>query len=192
VAAWEFRGESAPAEPRLSATPAGHKPPVVYDLAVHPDGPEVVYQDRDGRLHAWKVRGENPPHPLKPASRVELRALHFDAAGKRLTYVTPRGTLAVLDWPGGAVRDTGLKAFQIALSPDGRHAATSNADHEILVYDLTAGREVLRLPSARSDVWSLAWSPGGHLAAGLSDGGLLLWDLEQVRARLREFGLPAP
>src|SRR5262249_54573801 len=156
------RGVPAPAEPRLSATPAGHKPPVVYDLAVHPDGPEVVFLDQDGRLHAWKVRGDGPPRKVGPRALVELRALHFDATGKRLTFLTPRRTLAVWDWPGGPVRDTGLKAFQLALSPDGRYVATSNVDQEIVIYDLTAGREFLRLPSARNDVWSLAWSPDGH------------------------------
>jgi WD40 repeat protein len=191
VAAWQLQGEVLAGEPRLSARPVGQPSPGVYDLAVHPDG-EAVFQDKAGRLQTWTVRAGDRPRTLGLTARKELRALHFDGTGKRLTFLTPRGTLAVLDWPGGSVRDTGLKAFQFALSPDGRYAATSNADQEVVIYDLAAEREVLRLPSARNDVWGVAWSRDDRLAVGLSDGGLVLWDLKQVRARLREFGLPEP
>jgi WD40 repeat protein len=189
VAAWGLQGEVLAGEPRLSTRPVGYPSPVVYDLAVHPDG-EAVFMDKAGRLQAWTVREGDRPRTLGLTARQEMRTLHFDGTGKRLTFLTPRRTLAVLDWPGGAVRDTGLKAFQFALSPDGRYAATSNVDQEVVIYDLAAGREVLRLPSARNDVWGVAWSRDDRLAVGLSDGGLVLWDLKEVRARLREFRLP--
>jgi WD40 repeat protein len=52
---------------------------------------------------------------------------------------------------------------------------------------------VVTLPPETGDVWSLAWSPDGRrLAVGLSDGGLAVWDLDEVRARLAEFGLAVP
>ena len=63
----------------------------------------------------------------------------------------------------------------------------------MVLYDLEAGRPAYALPAEGGDVWGLAFSPDGTLlAVGLSDGGVALWDLEQVRARLAEFGLPAP
>jgi serine/threonine protein kinase/WD40 repeat protein len=191
VAAWDLRDGPTLGGRRLIATPLGQTSPFVVDMAVHPDRPEVVFLERGGRLHCWTVGEDTEPRELPCKIRSELRTLHFDRAGKRLTCLTPHGTLGVLDWPGAAVRDTRLEAvFHLALSPDGRWVATASADHEIVVYDINAGREALRLPSERSDVWSLAWSSEGCLAAGLSDGGLVVWDLEQVRARLREFGLP--
>jgi WD40 repeat protein len=53
--------------------------------------------------------------------------------------------------------------------------------------------EILALTPEESDIWGLAWSPNGtRLAVGLSDGGLAVWDLDQVRSRLAEFGLPMP
>jgi tetratricopeptide (TPR) repeat protein len=56
-----------------------------------------------------------------------------------------------------------------------------------------SGREVFTLPPEGSDIWCLAWAPDGKkLAVGLSDGGVAVWDLEQVRARLAEFGFDAP
>ncbi len=71
--------------------------------------------------------------------------------------------------------------------------AATNPAHAIVLYDVTAGREIFSLPAEGSEVWGLAWSPdGGRLAVSLSDGGLALWDLEQVRARLTEFGIDVP
>jgi serine/threonine protein kinase/WD40 repeat protein len=201
VVAWEVRpGEDWPL---TDATPGTQRPPHVVDLAVHPEGPTAVFVDFLGLLYRWDVRGDQGVfRRLEWADEsirasVQLRALHFDTAGKRLTFTTPAGTLAVFDWPNGPVRDTRLNAWQLALSPDGRWAATSNANskgtEEIVVYDLQAYREILRLPGEGSDIWCLAWSADGRrLAVGTSDGGVALWDLEAVCARLQEFGLPLP
>jgi serine/threonine protein kinase/WD40 repeat protein len=167
--------------------------PGVYDAAVHPNGEDVVLLDGEGRLHRWNLTRGVTARPLDVPARLELRCLHFDDRGERLTFVTRRSTLGVLDWRGGAVRDTGLRAFQLALSPGGRWAATSSPEEGVVIHDLEENREALRLPSQGNDVWGLAWSPdGGRLAVGLSDGGVAIWDLEQVRARLEELGLPAP
>ncbi len=39
-------------------------------------------------------------------------------------------------------------------------------------------------------IWSLAWDPGGRrLALGLADGGLVIWNLPEVRAHLARLGL---
>src|SRR5262249_56285822 len=56
-----------------------------------------------------------------------------------------------------------------------------------------SGREMLGLAPEGGDVWCLAWAPdGSKLAVGLSDGRVAVWDLEQVRARLAEFGFDSP
>src|SRR5262249_54365100 len=124
----------------------------------------------------------------------QLRSLHFSPAGEAFTFVTGAGTLATWDWPRGAVaRDTGQPVYHLALGAGGRWVAASTSARAVLVYDLHEGRAALTLPPEENDVWSLAWSPDGtRLAVGLSDGGLAVWDLEQVRARLAEFALAAP
>jgi WD40 repeat protein len=159
----------------------------VYDLAWHPREPAIVFLSQAGRLYRCDVLKDTAPRALGPA-KMELRALQFDPSGQHFTYVTSGGTVGVCHWETGTTWDTDQKAFQIALY---RHwLATPGPAHEVVLYDLRSRRKVLILPAEGCDIWSLAWSPNGRrLAVGLSDGGLAVWDLEQVRARLMEFGI---
>jgi tetratricopeptide (TPR) repeat protein len=85
------------------------------------------------------------------------------------------------------------RAETVAVSADGRWAAVGGAGQSVTVADLVSGREILALPPEGSDVWCLAWAPDGtKLAVGLSDGGVAVWDLEAVRARLVDFGFDSP
>jgi WD40 repeat protein len=161
----------------------------VYDVAVHPNGADVVFLDKQGRLFTWDLRGGAPPRRLEAASQVELRCLNFDAAGTFLTFVTRHRTVAVWDWRRGVARDTGQKSYHLALSPDGRRVATPRQSQGVVIYDLKNAQSVVNLPAEGGDVWSLAWGPEGErLAVGTSDGAVVIWDLAAVRARLAEFG----
>ena len=61
------------------------------------------------------------------------------------------------------------------------------------IYELETGKRVLALPPEESDIWGLAWAPDGRrVAVSLADGGVAVWDLEQVCARLAEFGIDRP
>src|SRR5262249_15283665 len=130
------------------------------------------------------------PRRLGVRARVELRGLAFDAAGAGLAYVRPDGRLGFLDWATGTTRATACKARHPALDRGGRWVATPSPSWEVVLHDVRAD---LTRPTEGSEIWSLAWAPDGtRLAVGLSDGGLAVWDLEQVRVRLAEFGLEAP
>jgi WD40 repeat protein len=83
-----------------------------------------------------------------------------------------------------------LCAKGLAFSIDGQTlAASSHLNHEILLWDVTAGRERARLRAHASPVISLAFSPDGRsLASGShGDDAIVLWDLatSQPRQRLR-------
>jgi WD40 repeat protein len=161
---------------------------MVYDLTFHPGETDLVLLSDDSRLHVAPVNQTGKGRALNGRAQTGLRHLQFDASGERLTFITAEHTLGVLDWQSGAVRDTGHKVFHVALAADGVRAAASSPDHEVTVYDLPSGREVLKLPAEGSDIWGLTWSrDGARLAVGLSDGCVAVWDLQQVRARLSEF-----
>ena len=58
------------------------------------------------------------------------------------------------------------------------------------IWDLDRGKLLIALPDEPTSVWNLAWSPrGDRLALGLSDGGIVLWDLREIRAQLAALGL---
>jgi serine/threonine protein kinase/WD40 repeat protein len=166
---------------------------LVYDLAIHPGTDTIVFKGFAAQLQRADPQRDDESQPMPIAAQVVLRGLHFDAAGRRLTYVRPDRRLGVWDWHGETVLSTGPKVFQLALDPAGCWAATSTDDQRVLVCDVAAGRPVLALPPEGSDVWAVAWSPDAtRLAVGMSDGGVAVWDLEQVRTRLSEFGLAIP
>jgi serine/threonine protein kinase/WD40 repeat protein len=172
--------------------------PNVYDLAFHPGGSSLVYlaqAEKQGRGELFRLDlGAEAGRPLGVCARLQVRGLNFDPAGRLLTFVSPAGTLKRWDWDNGAaVPGPAVAACQWAPSPDGRWAAASGTDNGVAVYDLASGARGLALPPEENDVWSIAWAPDGQrLALGLSDGTVAVWDLEQVRARLADFGIDAP
>jgi serine/threonine protein kinase/WD40 repeat protein len=164
----------------------------VIDLAVRPGGSELIHLDRSGQLYSLDLARADEPRLLGDA-RVALRSLHFTPAGDRLTFVSQGGTLGLWDWETKAAGDTRRRAESVGVSADGRWAAVGGPGQCVTVSELVSGREVFTLPPEGSDIWCLAWSPDGtKLAVGLSDGGVAVWDLEQVRARLAEFGFASP
>ncbi len=51
-------------------------------------------------------------------------------------------------------------------------------------------KPLFTLPSERSPIKSVSWSPDGkRIAVGLSDGGVSIWDMESVKKQLTEIGL---
>jgi serine/threonine protein kinase/WD40 repeat protein len=168
----------------------------IIDFAVHPGGKHMVVMGRSGELYRGgsALRQVRIARRLGVRARIHLRSLHFDRTGRRLLFVSAAGTLGIWDWEKKAAEPpTDQSAVHLALSPDGRWAATPGPEQGLVVYDLERRRQVLALPPEGSDVWSLAWSPDGtRVAVGLSDGGLALWDLRAVGGRLAEFGIAVP
>jgi serine/threonine protein kinase/WD40 repeat protein len=173
--------------PAVMASGPG-KAPGVYDLDVHPGGRDLVFLDQTGRLYHQKMPSAEVPLPLNAPSKVQLRSLHFDRDGRRLTFVGNNDKLGVWDWANGTSRITDQQAFLVSLEASGRWVAATLSKQGVVVYDLVNDRKFLTLPPEISDVWSLAWSPGGtQLAAGLADGTVVIWDLARVGEVLAAF-----
>jgi WD40 repeat protein len=76
----------------------------------------------------------------------------------------------------------------VALSADGVWPAT--AGKRTAVWDVRSHQPVLELPEQHSTVWAMAWSPDRELlAVGSSDGGLVIWNIQEVLSQLRKLGL---
>jgi serine/threonine protein kinase/WD40 repeat protein len=214
VVAWTVRRTSGRVELSRLCTVATEPDTLgAVDLVIRPGGRELIFLDRRGRMYSYDLASANNPRLIGNA-RVALRSLHFAPGGDRLAFLTTGGTLGLWDraittselpeeeTPQEAANvkvaidgatDTHRPGGDIAVSADGRWAAVSSAERGIKIVDLVSGREVFTLPQEAGEIWSLAWAPNGtKLAVGTADGGLALWDLEQVRARLAELGLESP
>jgi WD40 repeat protein len=134
----------------------------------------------------------------RPFSGPELligwHALAF-RSDRELVYVTKDGTAVVWDVVADRrVRSIGrpgtFESNFIAVSPGGRWLAAEATPSSVAVADLERGEVAFAFREERSPIWSLAWSRDARrLAVGLSDGGLVVWDLDEVRTRLAAIGL---
>jgi serine/threonine protein kinase/WD40 repeat protein len=171
----------------------------VYDLAIHPNGAELAFLDQSradlsGRIFVYDFAHAAVPRMLPVRARVQIRGLQFDPASERLLYTSSEGAIGIWDWRQAAVvPPAGRKALHLAVSGDGQWIATASPEHEVVVYDRDAERPILTLPAESSEIWCLAWRPDGtQLAASLSDGGVVIWNLEEVRVQLAQFKVALP
>jgi WD40 repeat protein len=75
----------------------------------------------------------------------------------------------------------------IAMSEDGLHLLTADADGTVLLWDSKTGREIRRLETHSGFVSSVAFFPASrNILTGGSDGSVRLWDLDSGR-ELRQF-----
>ena len=167
----------------------------VNDLAIHPGGAELVW--RNFEFGAVRLRSARTRRRPLPAARCRIsEACTLTPPATTSGSSPPTSGWVWSGWSDG----TGRPAYRTwrlrfpSPSPDGRWLATlDRACGPVIVYDFASGREWAALPPQAAEMWALSWSPDGtRLAAGLTDGGVVVWDLEQVRARLAEFGIELP
>ena len=156
-----------------------------------PDGATIATIQTDGRVALRCAAGGASALSFLDLGGPAL-ALAFSPDGRSLAVGGVGADLFLYDvGAGGAGHPLGMpiRLFSgLAVSPDGRLlAASSSLDHEILLWDLAAGRERARLRGHGSPVLSLAFAPDGRsLASGAArDGAIILWDLASDRPRRR-------
>jgi hypothetical protein len=119
---------------------------------------------------------------LVTPSTQSLEAVAF--ARDRLLAAGADGTLRVVDPTTGAETaraDVGVALRLLAIAPDGRHAATADAERVVRVHRLPDASVVERLDGHRANVAVLAWGTGQTLLSGDTDAMLAVWDVPAVR-----------
>ena len=118
-----------------------------------------------------------------------MAALAFSADGKRIAAGCADRTARV--WDAGTwkpiqdpLRHT-HPVRAVAFSPDGNRLACGMAEGSIdrwikaqgvRVWDLTTGKEAVRLDGANDTGWVLAFSPDGNTLVAGGDGVVRFWD----------------
>jgi Cu/Ag efflux protein CusF/outer membrane protein assembly factor BamB len=134
-----------------------------------------------GAIGIVDLSGDGAPRVATPSLQ-PVEALAF--AGDRLVSAGSDGTLRAFDPATGRETDrfsVGTPLVALAISPDGRHAATADNAHELRIHHLPDGVIVDRLAWHRATIGVLAWGAGGTLVAGDNDGELAVWDVPAAR-----------
>ncbi|MBF2086740.1 AAA family ATPase [Thermoleptolyngbya sp. C42_A2020_037] len=74
--------------------------------------------------------------------------------------------------------ETFSQILAIAFSPDGKLLATGDVNHEIHLWQVSDGKQLLSLRVDEGWVWSVAFSPDGRTLASSANRSVHLWDLQ--------------
>jgi serine/threonine protein kinase/WD40 repeat protein len=168
------------------------KIPIVLSVAINPNSLGYAALTWDNRL-LWNDLTENRDPVIldDQLAKGGVDALQFDRQGKVLHFATRRGTLRSVDVvTRQAVHETSnLSLASFAITADGHWAAINSST----VYDLQMNCTLFTLPPEANGVWDTRWSPDGtKLALGTPNGLVGIWNIDEVRARLAEFGIKVP
>jgi WD40 repeat protein len=173
----------------------------VHCLALAPDGKVLATGDEAGVLRLWDRATGNLLRTMQ-VSNERMRALAFMPDGQTIVVATGK-TVRFLDLATSAEQKAlrGLTSWVdgVALSPDGRNLAVGSfvregysdegnqADRpgEVLLWDLTAGKELRRLRAHTGGVNTMGFTPDGKTlaTAGGFDKTIILWDVAAGKER---------
>jgi WD40 repeat protein len=182
------RGDVAPEERVAVAMNPG-----LYDVAGRPNSTELAVLDASGRVFVYDLDRPAEPRALAIPAAPALLNFHFDSTGKVLWFRTRSGETVAWDWVNGEQATWAVPVpshLGYCMTADDRSVAYLNRSGEFILATVKSGQKFLRLPAERRWAWTQAWSPDGtRVAVGFADGGIIVWNLPEVYARLKEFGI---
>jgi serine/threonine protein kinase/WD40 repeat protein len=167
----------------------------VRDVCFSPQGDKLAWIDwSKSQIHLWDLAAGRPCPVPDERTNTSQTTLSFWRDGDHLLYIDRNGIPklwnAVTQVAAPCVDATFSGVGKIAASWDGKWLAAVRAGTEVTLVDLDTKRIFGTLPAQGSVIWGLAWSPQGErLSLGLADGGLVVWDIAEIKSQLHEFGL---
>jgi WD40 repeat protein len=138
----------------------------ILDLAVTPDGQNVVTANGDQTISVWET-----------LTGKECLQIKLQSDGEK--PLLPPGIM------------TQRSAFALAISADGR-TLVSGIDRQIHLFDLRSGKELGRFKGHQGTVVSLAFAPDNQtLVSGSADTTALVWDGSRFIKKPSTLDLPA-
>ena len=154
----------------------------LVSLAISPDGTRIASGAEDHTLRIWDAASGNEL-PVLRGHENTIWSLAFSPDGRRIASGSSDGTARVWDPATGEVlgvlRHDAI-VWGVVFSRDGQQVVTACNDGALRMWDAaTAAQEAV----IERDFWpaALAFSPGGALAIGATDGNVRMWDIAAGR-----------
>lgn len=75
-------------------------------------------------------------------------------------------------------KETFSQILSVAFSPDGKLLATGDVNHEIHIWQVVDGKQLLTCKVNQGWIWSVAFSPNGRFLASSANRTVNLWDIQ--------------
>jgi WD40 repeat protein len=168
-----------------------------YALAFSPDGRSIAAGSADDNVYIWTLEDDTLTATLPQPAPVT--SLAWDARGGRLATADANDVARIWVLPGPVLAAAPGSVFAAAFGPGapGRVLAVASAPPDgrgqVRLWNVAdpARPVALGSPLTAADALdgTVAYGPGGRLAAGSADGTVQLWD---VRTAARPVRLPSP
>ena len=166
----------------------------IYSVAFSPSGDELAAGSADNNAYVWNLPGgtlaATLPHPAPVLS------VAYGPGASTLTTADADGVARVWTLPGPVVPGPPGSIFTVAFGPGGEDlvmaSAIANGPGFVQLWDAAdPGQPVALGPPVESGHLdgTVAYGPGGRLAAGGDNGSIQLWDVRDPR---HPVPLPAP
>ena len=85
--------------------------------------------------------------------------------------------------------DERMHSFHIAIDPTGRFIAADSNPTAITLFHLDSGERLFELGEESAPIWGIDWDRDGNkLALSLSDGGVVVWYVDEILNQLEQSG----